>query len=697
MVRRSDREWVRGMFGLSPYTKDTRNLSARQDSSSDLKFADTSLGGNAALNAPYQYTRFADISSGGLFATTEYRQKPNKAFENDQNSGSFRMGRVYSETHDDHAQLLHMRFGIPKFTGSFTFFANMHDRDLARLAKYGEYTLAYRAGQVTGLFVMFCVVPLAITIPLIITSRTLRWLLKKNPSRYYYLKPTPNLYLQSVQAILDSQLMLWRLVPYTEFFGTDHVKDASEAGNNNTETVKQAHAILPDIWKAEGKFDVYKMINRYQVLANYQANTLQEIAANASANNFQAAVKTYLQNARNSEVMKNAMTDLDKGLYDLAQRYSENKQYQMDPTKDAADEAHWKQVRAEFEADGASAANITKEQEAGTKPASGADGEKTEPGVVAKVMETFESFWDGLWSNDAMEQLGAELKGGGQWISFKVNAHDTITDTFSNSTKTPEIASAINSAVASARTLDFSTSGGTTGVGVLDSVTSTIKEFLDGALDSVALTGLLSVVSGYYVDIPEVWDSSSASVGDVSYSLQLRSPYGNDMSLFQDIIVPMSFLLAGALPLAAGKQTHGQPFLVEAYSRGRQTTRLGIITNLTFTRGVGNMGWRADGRPMAVDVSFTIKDLSTVMTMPLVRDPGIFDDDNKYTDYMATLGSATLNDMTLLMNKTTLKVNNWKQSWKSRFMSGRIVSDVSSGWLAGIASNLSAAGALGSR
>lgn len=697
MVRRSDREWVRGMFGLSPYTKDTRNISTRQDSSSDLKFADTSLGGNAALNAPYQFTRFADISSGGLFATTEFRQKPNSAFENDNNSGSFRLGRVYSEAHDDYAQLLHMRFGIPKHTGSFTFFANMHDRDMARLAKYGEYTLAYRGGQVTGLYVMFFVVPLAVTIPLIIMSRTLRWLLKKNPSRYYYLKPTPNLYLQAVQGILDTQLMLWRLVPYSELYGSDNVKDASEAGNSNEAAVTAAHAILPDIWKANGKFDVYKMINRYQILANYQANTLKEIAESASENNFQAAVKTYLQNARNGTAMKEAMTDLDKGLYDLALKYSNNKQYQMDPTKDKADEKHWKGVRAQFESSGATAAAITDEQAAGVKPPSGADGEKEETGIVGSVMETFESFWDGLWNNDVMEQVGAELKGGGQWITFKVNGRDTITDTFSNSTKTPEIASAINSAVATARTLDFSTSGGTTGVGLIDSAVSSVKEFLDGTLDSIALTGLLGVVSGYYVDIPEVWDSSSASVGDVTYTLQLRSPYGNDMSLFQDIVVPMAFLLAAACPLAAGKQSHGQPFLVEAYSRGRQTTRLGMFTNLSFTRGVGNMGWRADGRPLAVDVSFTIKDLSTVVAMPLVMDPGIFDDDNKYTDYMATLGSATLNDMTLLMSKSTLNFNKWKQSWKSRFMSGRIVSDVSSGWLAGIAANLSAAGALGTR
>ncbi len=696
-TRRTDREWVRGMFGLSPYSKDKRNISTRQESSSDYKFADTTIGGNAAINAPYQFTRFADIDGGGLFATSEYRKSRYKAFENDKNAGSQRLGRVYSEVQDDHAQLLHIRAGIPKYTGSLTFFANMHDRDMSRLAKYGEYTLAFRAGQATGLYVMFMVVPLAITIPLVILSRTLRWILKANPSRYYYLKPTPNLYLQAVQGILDTQLMHWKLVPYTELFGIDKVKDASEAGNNNNAAIKEAYQLLPDIWKANGKFDVYKMINRYQILANYQANTLEQIYAQAGDNNFQAAVKSYLQSARNSARLKNAASDLDAGLYDLAQRYTNNTQYQMDPTKDAADEAHWNEVRASFESGGASGANIAAEQEAGKKPETGADGQTKDTGVVTSVIETVESFWKGLWSNDAMEQLVAELKGGGQWITFKVNANDTISDTFSNSTKTPEIASSINSIASAARTLDFSTSGGNTGIGMIDSVTSSVKQFIDGTLDSIALTGLLSVASGSYTDIPEVWDSSSASVGDVTYTMQLRSPYGNDFSLFQDIVIPMSFLLALACPLATGKQTYSSPFLIEAFSRGRQTTRLGIISSLSFTRGVGNMGWRADGKPMAVDVSFTIKDLSTVMSMQLVRDPGIFDNDNKYTDYMATLGAASLNDLTLLMDKTTLNVNKWKQSWKSRFMWGRITSDVASGWIAGVASNLSAAGVIGSR
>ncbi|MCM2248804.1 hypothetical protein, partial [Klebsiella pneumoniae] len=83
------------------------------------------------------------------------------------------------------------------------------------------------------------------------------------------------------------------------------------------------------------------------------------------------------------------------------------------------------------------------------------------------------------------------------------------------------------------------------------------------------------------------------------------------------------FILAGALPLSNGKQTYGQPFLCEMYSRGRQNIRLGMIESVQISRGVGNMGWRPDGKMLACDVTITVKDLSKVMHMPVVRDPSI--------------------------------------------------------------------------
>lgn len=699
-----DRQWIRGMFGLSPFAKDRRNLSVRQESSADYKFEDNTLGGAAAINTPYQYTKFADIRSGGLFATDEFRKQPERFFENSGNSGSFQLGRVFSETHSDHAQIIHMRMGVPKYTGSFSFFANMHDYNLAQLAKNGEFTLSYRAGQAAGLYVMFFVVPLAITIPLMITSRVLKFVLGKKPSRYYYIKPAQNLYLQAVQAVLDAQLIHWRLVPYLELFGRDNATDVTEDNSKLQATMKEAYKMLPDIWKANGKFDVYKMINRYQVLADYQAATIQEIYSKSTEANFQPAIRAYLDKAKRTKMMQNALTSDQGGLYELSMAYANNPLYQMDEAKDKATSDKWKEINERFESGGATAQDVVTEQQLGAaskkEAADAAAAKMADPGTQGgeaggDTVETNESFWRGLFGGgDISEQLASELKDGGQWLSLKVNAKDTVTDSFTNSTKVPEISSAINGMSATARTIDFSTSGGNVGLPPVDAAVNAIKNFIGGTLDSVALTGLLSIAQGSVVDIPEVWESSSSNIGEVSYQLELRTPYGNDLSIFQDIIVPMAFIFAAGCPLATGKQTHTSPFLCEIYSKGRQTVRLGMITSMSFTRGVGNMGWRSDGKMMAVDVSFTVKDLSTVMTMPLIRDPGIFDDDNKYTDWMATIGGASIHDMTYGLDKITLNLNKWIQSWQSRFMTGRIVSDARSTWLMQVASNLAAASSI---
>ena len=57
-------------------------------------------------------------------------------------------------------------------------------------------------------------------------------------------------------------------------------------------------------------------------------------------------------------------------------------------------------------------------------------------------------------------------------------------------------------------------------------------------------------------------------------------------------MVPLSMLLAGALPKSTGKHSYDAPFLVEIYDKGKAQTRLGIIDSISITRGVGRLGAR---------------------------------------------------------------------------------------------------------
>lgn len=672
--RITDDKWIRGAFGLAPMARDRRNVSIPKASGA-FTFADTSLGGNQALNPPPQHTRFADLKSTGLLSNVEFREGKDKVdksawFENEDNSGSFRMGRVYAKNIDDNAQYVHFRFGVPKYTGAIAFFANMYDRDAAQLAKTGEYGSIMRdLGNATGIAAMFILIPLVVIVPIILTSKVLGAVLTSKPSRYYYMKPAMNLYLQAVQAMADTQLLHHRLVPMWEPLNADRYADVGEAGNRLN--MDEVYSQLPDIWKSNGKFDIYKAVNRYQTLANYQAKTLEKLYADTtSAEEMQAALNNYMTQARTTSKLKEQINDEALSLKNLTQLYANNPSYQVSEKDEKAKALAFDAIKEKYaNTEGVSGNSITDEQTS----AKMAEAQASMNGKI-DPNQTNESFWGSTFdfASNVSEQLASELKDGGQWVTFRVDNKGEFTDTFSNSTRDPDIASTLNSMSSKARSLEVSTSGGNTGFDFVDGAMKGVKNFIGGALDSLNLTGLSAIYGSSFTDIPEVWESSSASVGTQSFTIPLRTTYGNDLSIFQDITIPLLFILAGVLPLSNGKQTYGSPFLCEMYSRGRQNIRLGMIESVTITRGVGNMGWRSDGKMLACDVTITVKDLSKIMHMPIVRHPSLFDSDNMYTDYMATIGGASLHQMTYSVEKAVFNLNKWRQSWKSAFMSGRI-------------------------
>ncbi len=663
--RTEDGNWLRGVFGLSPMARSTRDKSIMEVSVENYKFSDTSIGGNQAINPPPQFTRFADPKSAGFLSDRSLGEHPTSLFINDDNSGSFRQGRTYSKVIDDNATYVHMRFGMAKPTGSFNFFANMHDRDLAKLATTGDYTSLMRGfGQVAGMAGLFMVLPSVIFFPLILTGSVLSMISEKAPSKFFYLKPTQNLYLQAVQAILDTQLLHHRLVPMWNVIGTNRYNDITKDDNVLQSTMEEVYSELPDIWKSNGKFDVFKMVNRYQVLANYQHRTLEEIYNKAiDATDYTTKLNEYINKVQYESLLQDQYRE-SPDLYTIAKKYSANTFYQESADDAAAHDAKVNEMLDMMSTEG----GVT------------ADGITAQSGVSADPVEikdttTFGSFMEGL--KDVAESLGSEAMDGSMWITVAVNGKGSVSDSISSSVTAPTIASALNSISSKARSINASTSGGKTGFSFIDEVVGGIKDFIGGTLDTLHLTGLSAVFGRSDVVIGDIWESSDTNIGTQTYTMQCRSPHGNDLALFQNIMVPLSFIVAGSVPLSTGKQTYTSPFLVEIYSAGRTVCRMGIIDSVTITRGVGNKGWRSDGRMLGCDIEFTVKPIDKKMHMPIVQNPGIFDDDNLYTDYMATIGASSLRELTYSLEQTALNVNKWKQSWKSRFSAGRIANDIS--------------------
>lgn len=86
------------------------------------------------------------------------------------------------------------------------------------------------------------------------------------------------------------------------------------------------------------------------------------------------------------------------------------------------------------------------------------------------------------------------------------------------------------------------------------------------------------------------------------------------MSIFLNILVPIYHLLAFVLPRQSASQAYYSPFLIRAWYKGLFNVDMGIITNMSITKG-SEGEWTDDGLPTVAEVSFTIKDLYNGMFM----------------------------------------------------------------------------------
>lgn len=695
-MRYNDKSWVRGLFGQGAFQAGTKGEDVKEYTAINGSFADTSIGGNQAINPIPQFTRYADIKAYGYLA----RQNGTDIINNNQ-AGSYGMGRFYGENIDNNAHYAHFRFGVPKYIGALSFLITMHSPDLARLTTDGMFTSFFRTVGKVGTYIgMFVVLGPAIVLPLLAGTKLIDMFLNASASKYWYVKPMMHLYLQSVQSMLDTQLVHSRLVPFSSILNNHgEGDDATEEGNKLNETMRGMYAGLPSIWKSSGKFDVFKMVNRYQILADFESRNLERIynESNGDPVAYNRKINEWVNSSRTKTDMQ-TRSDMELNLHGkhvsilegIANAYANSTMFQVDDKADRKDadatSAMAKKLNSQTHSVSAHVAADADKQEQADKEA--ALKGKTSDKPLATLKDVVTNTWDAMSSSTWGTQLLSELHDGAQWITFKVDGKSSVSDSFGNSTVEPQIASAINGISSQARSMDMSLSGGNTGFAAVDAITDSVKGLLSGTLDALNLSGIAGVFGKSSVDIPEMWDSSNADIATESYTLQLRSPYGNDISRFQCIMVPLMFILGGVMPMSTGKQTYRNPFYCEVISRGRNTIRNGMITNVSITRGAGNMGWRADGKMLGCDVTITVKDLTKVVAMPVIKDKRIFADDNTYTDYMATLGSASLHDLTYKLAKLTINFNNWKQSWKSAFMSGRITNTIGAGGPARLISNI---------
>lgn len=649
-----DSQWARQAFIVStPQEKengkpegflDEIDIKNRYFTSAYLKWTDSSLGGNVCINPLPQFTRYADIREPGLRAgatnTTLHSSK-----------GDLGMGNYYSEAIDDNMQLIHMRFGVPSYNSLTQFFTGFYNSSAGLLARTGRFddTIIDGILKVGATLVSIAVLPLMIVpIAVGLIGHAARYFLKWPASKFYYSKPSMATYWLAVSNMVNQiaghRGLNQNIPAYQQqtILGRGDVVKKSQGG--------VLHNLFPDVITEEGNINVFAISNRSKILQSRQDYNLRKTLKDAGADPWYDHVRNLINNSRSGISDPSPNEPLEFSLESYIQRFLDTGTLSRVTSGEAS--------------------NLSEKDIKASDSTENADLEGT-------------AFAPGASSNGVSNYFLGTLSDGSDWVTFRVNNTGPATDTFGSSTGKSSLADKINMVSKTARDIRINfAQGNIDPLGVSETIGSGISAILSGVSSTLQISGIAALAGSAFVDIPDHWAESTASLSKTSYSFTLISPYGNQVSQSLYLFTPLCCILAGALPLATGKQSHTSPFVCELYDRGRRTTRLGIITDLTVTRGTSNLGFNNDDHPMAIDVSFTVADLSSIVAMPIMPGfslniaDGLFDPDSMYTDYMMTLSSLHLRDMTDRIPQLELQWARAKSNFATYTSAAKIGQDI---------------------
>ena len=646
-----DSDWVRQSFLVQSQDIAPIGQSYRFYTEASAQFTDTTLGGSFVINPPPQFTPTADLRA------------PSRLVK------SAGMGRFYYESIDRNSQRVYFRMGTPQFNSLTNFFTGFYDSGAGALARTGRSPgLFFNIGRAVG-FVVAVMNWQLLAVHLLGVGA--RFFLGKQASRFYYLKGGMPAFYSAAQTVLNQLLVnqgvIPRLSPGSILSDGDDISATPKAGPYEwgDEGRQLFHAASPDIFNSDGSVDLYAVMTRAARLSHKQYQLLESQLSESGASLIDGV----------SNVFNSSYSDSNRPSYI---KYLES---YYGATSDG------------------SGGNTSSGVSAAQPLAQVTSGDGTE----AKTSDGVDTLLTSATGGDGfLDFLESEMRDGGAFIGFRVNNTGSVTDSFSNQTERSQIQDKMNSTSAQARSMrfdaaDFNVAGDNPLGAIVQKAGGAVGDLISGALDFVGFSGLASLAGSCFVDVPEHWSAATANLPTGQYTINLVSPYGNPISQMMNLYVPLSFLLAMALPLATGKQSYTAPFLCEFYDQGRCQSRLGLIDSMTITRGTTNLPFTRDGKALGIDVSFSVRDLSTIMYMPISQGinmaalgigaltgavaggaPGAAagfgaamlgqaasDDDNFFSDYMAILGGLSVADQFYAWRRYKLNLTRQMTNFKT--------------------------------
>lgn len=599
-----DADWVKASFMVSDKEMDNAiDVLNRYWTSADLKFTDTTPGGNIGINARPQFCPYSDIPHTGKVSGREDMT----VHANVANVG---MGRYYSEAIDDNAHTIYLSFGVKQHNSLFRFLTLALDHNASYMARTGRgKSLGGWLGTGLGIFVKLRVAPI-LSILQFIGNRVKKYLPIAS-SQYYTVKPTPHMYWSMVNTLVTNMAVNMGILPTALMDPKDQRIGA--ALKLDQSYMDELQKLMPDIVTNTNYIDVFAIANKAQRLANKQMiEEFDGIIQGRITDYSQFVQKRYKEKGYTPK--KVPFEEYVQAVADFSDYYGTAND--QDEKKD----------------------DLIVESDILIDPETGKDRE--DEGIIDK----FVSF------------MRSDVRDGARFAIFRVDYAGEVSETVSTSVKDAGIASVINRASESSRTLLFNLGGGNLGNNVvadfIEGAYVNIRDFIANAAEQITF-GLSNIVTalagGGYINVPKDWEDTTVTLPKANYSMTLISPYGNPVSRLINIAIPLAMIMAGSFPVATGKQSYYSPLLCSLFDRGRVTINTGIIDSVTITRGVSNLGFNKSWAPLAIKVDFSILNLSSLMTMPIAGDNffGVdisLDEDNMLQEYLHTLAGTSLYD-----------------------------------------------------
>lgn len=240
------------------------------------------------------------------------------------------------------------------------------------------------------------------------------------------------------------------------------------------------------------------------------------------------------------------------------------------------------------------------------------------------------------------------------YLEFYIDPDCSANESISNTTAESKLKGIFDSGSDMIKELSFIANSGAGD----DNVVDQLQDFADKSMQSLAdalgsgsggglggglgstLQRLLSVgsnvIKGENVIMPDIYQSSSYDKS-YTFTVHLKTPYGSALSYYLDIIVPLMHLLALSLPKQTTANTYASPFLVKAYVDGVFNCDLGMVTGISINKNVNDTVINTLGVPTEMDVSITITDLYSDLSMSNAdEDPLLFLSNSSLIEYLAT-------------------------------------------------------------